>query len=485
MLFCNIIVYLVITSIYAMKTINNIKDLRDTTTLVKEFPRHGLILLHWFANSVVVYPNGDVNLQFDPTLGSYGFHCHKNKIFDRNEAFSDSQYFSLGDLSRGSSRMFPFYVVQDYHNSEGFLGQNTDRVLIHVQNKSPTKVEKVYLTEYVGNQGEQIAYNLDNTYDISVQLLIQIQALNNDLACESGDPRLNFSLCELLNQQRKTEKVLKAYPKVSGLEWFLTLVGYDIDERFDIFLQTFHCTTNQTGNTDSNLDDDCSSLSVEDYSHHKVRLEVKSTSRGYAKLIWSAIPQNVARTKVNIGLYKDGTKAEPLKQYPLNGRTFGSIDTGVPLNPGLQVRLFRTEFVPYYYFFKSRHFNTILKGPEFDEANMILPTTIRGYQASLQLYTKDGYACARLYIMKSFTNWKNVLDYSWVGFYSDPLDSNDDYKVYAWSVNFDKIQDDECPLDYDIYQYESSLQIGPGVQARFMLTTHLGSEKARTEPWEE
>ncbi|XP_062864342.1 uncharacterized protein LOC134326070 [Trichomycterus rosablanca] len=485
---CSITVCLVFTSITAIKTIKVIKDLNNATTLTKEFPRHGFMLLHWFANNVDVNSNGDIQLQFDPALGSYGFHCHKNKIFGQNtqtEAFSESQYYSLGDLSRRSARMFPFYVTQDFHNSEGFPKKNTDRVLIHVQNRSPTKVEKVYLTEHVDNQGQEIAYDLDSTYEISAKLLTQIQSLNNDIVCDSGDPRLDFSLCEFLNHQQKTAKVLTAYPKISGLEWFLTLAGYNIDQRFDVFSQTFLCMTNHTANSASNLDGSCSSLSVEGYPHYKVKLEVISTSRGYAKVIWSGIPENVARTKVNIGLYKDGPDAEPIKEYSLNGRTFGSIDTGVPLNPGLQVQLFTKEKVPYYYFFKSTYYTTIWKGPEFDEANKVLPTIIRGYQASLQLYTKDGYACARLYIKKSFTNWKNVFDYSWVGFYADPLVNNDDYKAYAWSVNFDRSPEGDCPLDYEIYQYESSVYIGPGVQARFMLTTHQGSEKARTVPWEE
>lgn len=43
-------------------------------------------------------------------------------------------------------------------------------------------------------------------------------------------------------------------------------------------------------------------------------------------------------------------------------------------------------------------------------------TDINGYHASLQLFVREGYACARLYIKKSFSDWMDVFQNSWVGF---------------------------------------------------------------------
>ncbi|XP_036439564.1 uncharacterized protein LOC118817027 [Colossoma macropomum] len=474
---------LVLTSVGAIKTLKNIKYLKKHTNFVKELPRHGLMLLHWFANIVVIDGNGAIQLSFDPGQGSYGLHLYRNMMPDQNvkgraPSRSESRYYSLGDLSCGRARMLPFYVMQDFHNSKGSQYGNIDRVLIKVQNDSPQRVDKVYITQ----KSQGTGFDPSKTYEISAQLLIQIRALRKNIACNADDPRLDFSPCEFLNHQQKAAKIEMMYPKAPGLAWFLTLAGYNIDQRSDKF-STLFCSTNISN---SNY----YPLSTEDnerqcFVHHRIKLEVKSTSTGFARITWSGIPESIARIDINVGLYEDGTKEEPLKECPLNGRTFGSIDTTVPLNPGLQVHLLRSEKTLHYLLFSTTHYTSIWKGPEFDEANGILPTRVRGYDMSLQLYTKDGYACARLYVKKSFINWRNVFDNSWVGFYARSSDDNDKYSKYEWVVNFEKRSEEDCPSDFDIYESESSLDIGPGVQARLMLTNHIASEKARTVPWEE
>ncbi|KAG9259654.1 hypothetical protein AMEX_G27163 [Astyanax mexicanus] len=392
----------------------------------------------------------------------------------------ESWFYSLGDLSHEGSRMLPSYVTQDFHNSMGSQHENVDRLLIEVQKNSPQKVDKLYITQHF--EGKNRRVDLNNTYEISSKLLIQIQALSKNIACNANDPRLDFSPCRILDHQQKAAKVEMVYPKTPGLAWFLSLAGYNVDQRFLVFL----CSTNPANDSSGK----CYPLSVNDPEtqcqvHYKIKLEVKSTSTGYAKILWSGIPESIARMEVNIGLYKDGTKEEPLEEYPLSGRTFGTIDTNIPLNPGHQVHLLRREQTPYYLVFSATHYSSIWKGPEFDEANWVHPTRVRGYDMSLQLYTKHGYACARLYVKKTFTNWKNVFDNSWVGFYASYLDENDAYSKYEWVVNFEKRPEKGCPLDYDVYEAESGLAIGPGVQARLMLTKHIGSEKARTVSWEE
>ncbi|XP_072526900.1 butyrophilin subfamily 1 member A1-like [Salminus brasiliensis] len=120
----------------------------------------------------------------------------------------------------------------------------------------------------------------------------------------------------------------------------------------------------------------------------KMKLEVKSTSDGYAKILWSEVPEELVRMNSKAGLYKDN---QLLKVYDLDRRTFGTTDTKTVLNSGLQVKLLTTNN------------EVIWVGREFDEANGALPTEIKGFDASLQLFTKDGYACARLFIRKTFT----------------------------------------------------------------------------------
>lgn len=112
-----------------------------------------------------------------------------------------------------------------------------------------------------------------------------------------------------------------------------------------------------------------------------------------------------------------------------------------------------------------------------------IPAYINGYDASLQLFVKDGKACARLYVKRSFTDWKKTFNNSWVGFYSS--EGTLDHNTWQWAVKFSE----ESRSDWagirgcNVYVYESSMTMSPGVQARFILEKS-GGEKARTPPWE-
>ncbi len=107
-------------------------------------------------------------------------------------------------------------------------------------------------------------------------------------------------------------------------------------------------------------------------------------------------------------------------------------------------------------------------GPEFYDANKEFPTAISDFDASLQLFTKDGKACAKLYIKNTFCEWEDAFYYAWVGFYKSSEDGNGDYYTYQYAVKFEKVEA-KSTKDYDIYQYKSKLVIAPGVQIRFLL----------------
>lgn len=90
---------------------------------------------------------------------------------------------------------------------------------------------------------------------------------------------------------------------------------------------------------------------------------------------------------------------------PLGMCSYGSFDANVYLNPGLQVRpLINLHSV-------------IMSGPKYDDSDRKIPVNIPPFDSdvSLQLYTKDGHACARLFINKTFTDWKNkLLHLAWI-----------------------------------------------------------------------
>ncbi|XP_043085077.1 uncharacterized protein LOC122331589 [Puntigrus tetrazona] len=108
---------------------------------------------------------------------------------------------------------------------------------------------------------------------------------------------------------------------------------------------------------------------------------------------------------------------------------------------------------------------------------------IMGCDARLQLSAVKGKACARLYIKKTFHDWKSVFYNSWVGFYRLPYNKSDYYDTYQYAVKFTKIGTTATD-DYDIYQYRSSLTIAPDVQIRFLLDKKYDNVLAQTVPWE-
>ncbi|KAJ7997535.1 hypothetical protein DPEC_G00230020 [Dallia pectoralis] len=107
---------------------------------------------------------------------------------------------------------------------------------------------------------------------------------------------------------------------------------------------------------------------------------------------------------------------------------------------------------------------------------------IKDEPALLQIYNNTGYASARLYIKKTFNDWKNTFYYSWVGFYADGDKNDDEYNNnrWQWAVKFTKDNDSKCD-EYDVYEYQSGMPLSSGVQARFMLKS--GDRRAHTAPW--
>ncbi|KAK9980079.1 hypothetical protein ABG768_013476 [Culter alburnus] len=217
-----------------------------------------------------------------------------------------------------------------------------------------------------------------------------------------------------------------------------------------------------------------------------IKLEIKTTTQGYSKLIWENIPAEICQLEKYKYVYFDicqntyssdrvSTGEGCTQVKVLNNESSGALDTSVALNAGLQPRL--RLYTSYY---SKADF---WYGPEFDGANKVIPIRIKGFDASLQLYAKNGKACARLYIKKTFSDWKNVLYYSWVGFYKSSQDKNDGYYTYQYAVKF-AMFDSTSIKNYDIYQYDSSLTLSPGVQIRFLLDKKYNSVLAQTTPWE-
>lgn len=496
---CCLALVFVCVSAATIETLHKLDDLKNKT-FGHEYPRHGLFLLHWLANHISINHAEDILLHFNPARQDYGFHDYKNTN-NRNstlphlEDSGDRAYYSLGRLSSEAVRTkLPPYVTQDYYNAFEDPKRDLDRIVVRVQTSNPSQADKVYITQAVSNE-QEVDYDSDETYEISPKLLMQVQILKNPLdliqaleshvtgAQTSDDPRLVLSKVQLLKHLKYSDKRLQTIYEDPSVRWVLFLAGYDIEDRYRIRKNTWSCSNDeptQHGQTSSAPETLCE-------GHSTVNIQVKSTEDGYAKIIWSGLPENILKQNTTLVLFSSDASSDIERFTNIDGQTSGTYDTYLPLNHGIHPRLV-TFSLAFEYGFIGLRYAIIWRGPQFDEANRAIPTEITDYNASLQLYTKNGYACARIYIGKSFTYWEKEFANSWVSFYGSSEDPDNKYQSYQWVTKFTEVDNTK---EYLIYEYESSMSIGPGVQARFLFSTRYffrrfssTTVKARTIPWE-
>ncbi|XP_071018488.1 uncharacterized protein [Oncorhynchus clarkii lewisi] len=441
------------------------------------FPRHGLMLLHWLANNIHTDNNGNMRLNFNPTRGDYGFNFYGNADRPRPLPFLPSEsgsYYSLGNIegnyNYNGATALPDYVTQSFYNS-WIPERNRDRVIIRVREEGSNQliVDEVYITQhYPPNENRESVYDPDNTYPVSFSLLTQIQVL----------PTITRDVIQRIhNVEINDNSVENIWGHTPGLALLLAIALYLTRPKVSFIQQVFITMESQHH--------------MQDDETKSIRLAVKTTNRGGARITFSGIPRSLLDKGVIWALYKNNDSTDMLDSSSVIDGASGSFDTSVPLNPGLQARLHPHKSM--WLFKLCGNYNTsgeeIRRSSEFHDSNREIPVDISGYKpnASLQLFVKDGKACARLYVKKSFTDWKEKFNNSWVGFYSSEKNNTNEYNTYQWqwAVKFseESRSDWKDIPEYDVYVYRSSMPMSPGVQARFMLEKS-GGEKARTPPWE-
>ncbi|XP_070298594.1 uncharacterized protein [Salvelinus sp. IW2-2015] len=425
------------------------------------------MLLHWLANTIQM-DNNDMTLNFNATRGDYGIHFYGNAdkhhplpILSRRRG----SYYSLRNIYRNTSNngamALPLYVTQGFEN-------NRDRVVLRVRDEGSNQyiVDEVYVTQhYPINENRGSGYDPTKTYRVNVSLLRQIQSLPTIDQIEI--PRI-YNVEINHNSLQELENIWGHTP---GLALLLAIVLHFTCPNIFFKEQALRLTSQPQSGMDKPRVEDDKSL---------IKLEVKTTDRGKARIIWSGIPKRLLDQGVMVVLYKTNGSESKLDRASVRGKASGSYNTSVPLNPGLQVRLHKKVMILCVF---ATIGDEICRSSEFHDANREIPVDIIGYDASLQLFVKDGKACARLYVKKSFTAWKKTFNNSWVGFYSS--EGTLDHKTWQWAVKF---SEESCSdwaeiSEYDVYVYKSSMTMSPGVQARFILEKS-GGEKARTPPWE-
>ncbi|XP_051552713.1 uncharacterized protein LOC127440271 [Myxocyprinus asiaticus] len=465
---CVLLLCLFVGSVSSVQRLNNIDDLRNTHYSKRE-PNHGLKLLFWFAQHVIdIDENYISQMDIEPSRGDYGFHWFENRERILPTLSSEIKgYYSVGNLRYPRATELPAYVRKDHYISPHSPDSNLDRLIVCVNRRDPTRLHSVFITSLI--------YQLDEldphlTFEINPALIHQIQCPCNCTSHHYNDYLFSTltSNRKDINDVQKTLQTAKIIFKEPGLAAFLTSTEYDIKYSYRSFAVRYHCLATSSAKELREPLTQC-------HITAEIKLEIKTSATGLAKLTWEHIPANVMKEYVFIYVAvcknTDFSNAHKYHECPKFGvkSSSGSVDTSVYLNFGLQPQLLLYKLVP-----------LVTNG------NRGMPTKIKPYRASLQLYTENGKACAQLYIKKTFSDWKNVFSYSWVGFYKNSQEANDQYYTSIYVVKMEKVEKYSTG-EYYVYKYQSSLDIAPGVQIRFLLEKKYDDRNvlARTQPWKD
>lgn len=176
-------------------TLHCLDDLRKVS-FGREFPRHGLKLLYWFAVKCVgFHTDGVMMLRCDPDAGDFGFHHYGNYEKLLPIKHFCCRYFVVGNLNtltHPSAQDLPDYVRGKY-GSNGSFEHNMDRIIISL-NYITNIITDVYITEHWHGSNY---FRPDGTHLLSPELLNIIQQMTltdfltrtaaNDYMDESSD----------------------------------------------------------------------------------------------------------------------------------------------------------------------------------------------------------------------------------------------------------------------------------------------------------
>ncbi|XP_026181454.1 uncharacterized protein LOC113141323 [Mastacembelus armatus] len=482
---CCVALLFLLTSECAIQRLNSINDLKKIN-FGQSVPKHSLLLLHWFANTVSIDNNNVIWLTFDPNNRDYGSHHYRNAEGLLDPLPQGSRYYTVGNLHLNSSEELPhyvFYPVMEYD------GSNRDRIIFRVRQQNTgfqtwQRIERVYITQHYDTSEHQgTAYDPLYTYQVTTNLLREIQEFSvaqvqqNSLSELRDHFGSNADESELWNI-RNTWGDLAT---LGLLLFIVTQEKYSSNQRKkrsqpasrrkaqpDVVINIPNTGQNSidASETFERLLPDQTSM---------IKLEVMTGTNGKARISWSNIPRHRRKGHMMVVLFKNNEDWEVLAKELIGDRESGSCQTSIPLNNGLQARLH--EGKNWYCFWKVGE--EICRGSEFNNPKAV---QIAGYNAWLQLFVKDGKASARLYVEKSFHEWRFEFNKSWVAFYTSENKATNEYEWWKWQWATKFKPSPDCKDEYyDIYEYHSGMAIVPGVQARFILSER--DVKALTPSW--
>lgn len=136
-------------------------------------PKHSLILLYWFANTIDIDEWNNMWLTFDVNRGDYGSHRYHNSEHLLDLAPPGYGYYAIGNLYQGEFARLPNYVTSPPGQ---YAGDNFDRIIVRMKNKQRGRktIDRVYITQHLCRyQGS--SYDPRHTYRITLNLIAQLQ----------------------------------------------------------------------------------------------------------------------------------------------------------------------------------------------------------------------------------------------------------------------------------------------------------------------
>ncbi|KAG7243608.1 hypothetical protein INR49_011165, partial [Caranx melampygus] len=427
LLSCCAALFLTLTTVSAFQKLNSINDLKKIN-FGQSVPGHSLLLLHWFANTIDIDNNDVIHLTFDPNNGDYGSHHYGNyeRLLDPlPQGNIRYRYYTVGNLNQNSPMGLPSYVI--YPQAE-YVGRNRDRIIFRVREQNTgglnlPRIDRVYLTQHYEtyeNQGTR--YDPDHTYQVTTNLLREITQFS-----VGADQQSLSDLRDRFGSHADSSELRNIKHKWGNLACLGLLLFIVIQEK-NFFSQNKRPQRASRRNVQPdvvvNIPENRENYTSVDISRIFARyhlnedrdepqLQVTTSENGTARIVWRNISEHRLRNGVMVVLFKNNEDQEASSTYKfIKNRESGSWDTSVPLNEGLQVRLHKVRIQC---FFWRRVGEEICRGPEFKNPEAV---NIAGYNAKLQLFGKDGKACARLYVKKNFREWRSEFNKSWVGFYT-------------------------------------------------------------------
>ncbi|XP_041858573.1 uncharacterized protein LOC121650860 [Melanotaenia boesemani] len=484
---CWIMLFLALTSVSATQKFKTINDLKKIN-FGQSVPSHSLLLLYWFANEVDIDNNHVIRLTFNPNNGDYGSHHYGNYERLLEPLPQGYRYYTVGNLNQEMTSMqLPSYVV---HPRIGFEGRNRDRIIFRVRQQNVEWqagqiIDRVFITQHYetsDNQGTR--YDPAHTYQVTNSLLRHIR----EFSAEESGVNLLVNLRDRFGSNADDAQLRYIRNSWGNLACLGLLLFIVIQEKNTADHHNNRRQPKPKRNTHPDFvvniperrQNGVSGMfvSLQLDQPDEIILQVVTGTNGKASIFWNNVPKSDLKEGVMVVLYKNNEDEKALTYKFIGDMKTGTYKTSVPLNEGLQVRMHKVRKL---WCFWSGIGEEIYRGDEFKNPPAV---SISGYNASLQLFAKDGKACARLFVKKSFNDWRSKFKNSWIGFYSSPDKATKNYEWWQWQwATKLNLSTDYQDSTYDVYEYHSGMAIAPGVQVRFILRDEV--EQARTPRWRE